>query len=452
MLTSELRTNPAPWTISQRRVLLVCAALFYGYSIHYAHVAYLNPVWDYFGFTYVAPHALDLVLMTTLIVAGAMLLPPELVRPSSIIVLLLFTIVYVPTVVLTLSLESNRLELYTPSLLMLALGFAAASLGARFRFSQALEARVPGDTFVFVIFLFWAACCAVLVVNYYDVMTLVSESDVYRQREAGAATSLAMGYVQTYFSDVLSPALIAVGLVKRRWTIACIGTAGCVLMYMITAQRTVMLLPVAMLAVNFALTIRWSFARTASALLVVLGITMIYASAYYKDSAAATLLSIFLVNRTIAFPGLTLSLYYDLFSVNGFTWWSHVKGFDLLVSPPAAYWNDRAWPNLGLMVGDRTFHNVTMNANAHLFAGDGVAAGGAVGVLVVGLALAAWLAWLDYTSRGWDRRFALLVLVPVALALTNGHLFTTLLSFGGLFWMVVFHFFKPGLGPSRTRK
>jgi hypothetical protein len=87
----------------------------------------------------------------------------------------------------------------------------------------------------------------------------------------------------------------------------------------------------------------------------------------------------------------------------------------------------------------------TLNANANLFAADGVAAAGALGVAVIGIALAVWLWVLDRASAGWSQKFGVLITLPMAVSLTNGSLFTTLLSFGGLFWTLTFYFYKPPL-------
>jgi hypothetical protein len=146
----------------------------------------------------------------------------------------------------------------------------------------------------------------------------------------------------------------------------------------------------------------------------------------------------------LGLPGLTFSQYYDLFSAGGFTWWSHIKGLSLLIPAPEAYVEDAAWPNLGYMIGDRLYGSIEYNANANLFSGDGVAAAGPLGVGLIAIVLAIWLVWLDRLSQGWNRGFAILVILPIGLSLTNGHLFTTLLSFGGLFWMVTFYLYKPG--------
>lgn len=437
-------------TASPARLVLLTTSSFYAYAIHFAHVNYLNPVWGYYGYSYRDPGAADLALMALLVVVGAALLPTRIAKPSSIVVLLLFVVVYVPTIVLTLALDAPRLELYGLGLSMLGLGFGCACVSARSSSSDQRESaqQVPGTTFTLVVLAAWVFCCAILIANYRSILTFAFESEVYTQRAAGTATTLGLGYVQTYFANVLSPGLIALGVVKRRWSLVAVGMAGCVLMYMIAAQRTVLLLPIAMFAVLFALRVRSGILRTSSFLLVFLGAVEILSVSLYLDNVVASLMSLFLVNRTLGLPGLTFSQYYDVFGNFGFTWWSHVRGVDFFVAAPASYWNDALWPNLGRMIGDRVYQNYQNNANANLFVGDGVAAAGALGVFVIGMALAVWLAVMDRVARGWDRTFVILVIVPVALSLTNGHLFSTLLSFGGLFWMVMLYAFGSAARPA----
>jgi hypothetical protein len=443
--------------LAQSRMAVLLSTLFYAWGLHYAHVAYLYPEWEYYGFTLRSLGVPELLMLALLLVVGAMMLPVTLARASSIFVLLLYVVVYVPAVVITLSLDADRLAIYGPGLAMLAAGFSMACMGARARLPQASDEGIafpddhlPGHLFTAIVLVAWASCCIVLIVGYGSVMRLVGLADIYEQRAAGQNTSLLMGYVQTYFSNVLSPALIAAGLLKSRWSLVAIGAAGCVIMFMIAAQRTVILLPLVMIAVHYALARRSPVLRTSSFLLVFLGVIVLLAVAYQPDNVVASLTSLYLIFRTVGLPGLTFSQYTDLFGTDGYTWWSHVRGLGLLIPTPSSYLNDASWPSLGLLVGDRVYGNERMNANANLFSGDGMAAAGAFGVAFIGLVLGLWLSWLDRLSRGWNRRYVILVLIPVALSLTNGHFFTTLLSFGGLFWMLAFWLYKPGHAPGRA--
>jgi hypothetical protein len=431
--------------LAKSRGVLLAASLVYAWVIHYTHVVYLDPEWDYFGFTYWEPDLFNSLLMVGLVTLGALVMPTVLGRPSSIVLLALFIVVYVPTIVITLCLTADAFETYGQSLIVLGAGFAVACLAARARIRKPLQPGRPNDRFMLIVLAAWAACAVILVAAYASVMRFVSLENIYDQRAAGQSTSLAMGYVQTYFSIVFSPALIALGLTKSRWLLVVLGAIGCLIMFMINAQRTVFMLPFLIVGLHVLLQSRFEVLRTSSfSLLLLAGATWLIASTY-QDSLVATFFGIYLVFRMLCIPGLTYSQYYDLFSRDGFTWWSHVKGLNLLIPAPPSYVNDSAWPNLGYVVGDRIYQSYDMNANANLFVGDGVAAAGALGVAVISCAFAVCLYWLDRTARGWDSRFTVLVIAPIAITLTNGQLFTMLLSFGGAFWMLVFYLYKPGV-------
>ncbi|MCM3576530.1 hypothetical protein M3172_25700, partial [Mesobacillus subterraneus] len=116
----------------------------------------------------------------------------------------------------------------------------------------------------------------------------------------------------------------------------------------------------------------------------------------------------------------------------------------LIIPAPPGFANNPSWPVLGQIVGDAYFGPlIRLNANANLFAGEGVAAGGVPGLLIIGLVWIVWLRVFDICSLGWNRIFVLLVTAPLSLLLTNTHLSTLLISFGGLFWMLLLYYHKP---------
>jgi hypothetical protein len=343
-------------------------------------------------------------------------------------------------------LAADAVERHGLVLVTLAFGFAIICAGARQPYDgPAYTIGLPTKTFSYAVLAAWLICLAVLVYAYASIMTFVGFDEIYEQRAIGGrATTPVMGYVQTYFSNVLSPALIALGLTRRRLSLVGLGTLGCVVMFMISAQRTVLLLPAAIVALYLMLRSESRFARTMVLPLLLLAIAVFIAAMFYEESLVAFFLAQYLNFRTLGIPGLSVSQYYDLFNSHGFTWWSHVKGFDLLISPPRSFADDAWWPQLGLIVGDRVYDaGVAHNANANLFAGDGLAAAGILGLMVISVVCSVWLSLIDRASRGWNPAFATLVVLPVGISLTNGHLFTVLLSFGGLFWILAFHFFKP---------
>ena len=435
--------RPLIWCTKPRQALIL-ASWLYSFALHYAHLVYLNPVWDYYGFTIKSIDPIDAVTIFGLVTTGAIVMPTMIGRPSSIVLLLLYTIVYIPTIVFSLSIDVNGLERYLLSLLMLALGFGLACHTTNRHFDRTrTPANAPDNKFCLTIFAVWGIFALILISTYSSIMTFSGIDDIYEQRAAGASENIWMGYIQTYFGNVLSPALIAMGLVNAKLYQGVAGVAGCMIIYMINAQRTIFLLPIAVVGLYLLIKARSPiFQSTAFALLALIPIIVVSSSLYETDLVAG-FISLFIVFRTLSLPGLTFSQYYDLFNTEGFTWWSHIKGFDLLISPPAVFSKHASWPNLGYIIGDRIYGNIENNVNANLFSGDGAAAAGAIGVFAIGLVLTTWLILFDKAARGWHPTFAALVALPIGLALTNGHFFTTMLSFGGIFWLITFHFYKP---------
>jgi hypothetical protein len=129
--------------------------------------------------------------------------------------------------------------------------------------------------------------------------------------------------------------------------------------------------------------------------------------------------------------------YSDVFSAAGYTYWSNVKGINLFVDVPTIFDGAHNWPQLGYLVASEIL-NKESNSNANLFAYDGIAAAGAIGILVACFFLGAWLVMLDRITRSVDPMFVMLITFPMAYSLTNGSVFSLMFSFGGFFWIAFF--------------
>lgn len=422
-----------------RRLLLVFASVLYASALHYAYVSYLHPVWEYMGFTYRPLGVVEFGLLYTFVVCGACVVPTRLYSASSVVLIALYVLVLLPTIVVTFCLNTPRAEVHLLLLAALLVAFVIASMIVRAGVAQSrVPRRTPSRALVVGFVLIWLAMTLYLVAAYQDVMAFVTWYDVYDQRAAGASTNALMAYTQTYYAFVVSPALLAFGFLLKRPMLIVAGIAGCVIMYMINAQKTLILLPILMTVVWVITSSRKTFlAYVATALILLAGLVTFSVSRHQDDLVAAGL-SIFLVHRTIAIPGLTLTQYHEVFGHLGYTAWAHVKGVGAFVSPPDPLAGEVLWPGLGYIVGSRMTGDPTHNMNANLFVADGLAAAGVAGILIVGVALGVFLRALDSASRAWDNRFILLICTPMAIALTNGQLSTVLLSFGGLFWLIFF--------------
>lgn len=419
--------------------MLLCAVLFYGFSISVSHALYLSSEQAYWGFHEPELDAAKIIATVMMLAVPTLAMPIKFDRASSVVLVLLFLLVFVPAVVINLENHENGLNAYGFLMGAFALGMTLLFTSVRaFGAAPAAAPRhAPSRRIVTLVFFAWLFCCLLLLAIYGDSMSLQNLSDVYGQREKGAATSLAVGYAQVYFAYLFSPFLLAYGLARRRWAATLAALCGFIITYMITAERTVFLLPVAMYALyNIARLRLLNIKHVTWLILAFSGLTLAI-SLLWRTVGILEKLGFFFLTRLIAYPGVFVAQYYDLFSKTGYTYWSHVSGASRFVAAPSFLDYDKKWPMLGRILAERSF-NVESNSNASLFATDGAAALGPLGIVVISVLLAIWLILLDRATRDWDRNFVMPLLLPIGLALVNVSFFTMLTSFGGILWLLFF--------------
>jgi hypothetical protein len=434
------------------RVLQVVAGLSYTFLFYRIYRDYISIEWGYTGLLFRSLTAWETVFVYANIAFLSAALPTRLDRPSSLVIWFLYAFVFVPTLVMTFMIGLHEASQYMPSLTAMTVALTGASIMSARRLPNVpMQGRgLPGPTFVFLMIGAFAASSAVLYYIYRDIIAFSSIEDIYFQRFAASEVSAGLAsYVRTYYGYVFAASLVATGLSMARWRfLAPIGVGGFVFSYMIDAQKASLVLPIVMIAVY--LSTRFTRNLTAAftgGLAVVCAMSTLVMNLF----GSAKFLVDLIVLRSIAIPAQTYAQYYDLFADRGFTWWSNVRFISSVVPPPSSYSADPFWPVLGYIVGAEYYGaSSRMNANANLFVGEGVAAGGTIGVLGIGLALIVWLRAMDIAMTGWNRLFVLMIMSPIALGLTNAHLSTLLLSFGGLFWLLMFNFYKPDGRPRRS--
>lgn len=404
---------------------------------------YISVVWGYAGFLYRPLSAFETIFVVVSVAIVSAATPVKIDRPSSMIYWLMYSFVYVPTMAMTLMIGRRPVEEYILSLSALGLAMVAIAVVIQLpRRQQTPEGGMPSSGFA----LFMAGGMVVLTIIqlylYSGAMSFASVDEVYDQRlEISTVDVGYFGYLRTHYYYLISPALMALGLCVRRWrALIVFALAGFVMTYMIEAAKIALLVPIAMVALYLILT-----RTSASVVLFTGGLTALTFVCSLLAGAVSLVgfLADLLIMRSISVPGQTFHQYQDLFTERGYTYWSSVSGINLLVPPPAGFMRDPQWPQLGVIIGREFYGSTLMNANANPFSGEGVAAAGPVGVIVIGLVVALYLRIFDAAAVGWNKTFGVLIAAPLGLALTNVHLSTLLLSFGGATWLLILHFYKP---------
>jgi len=435
------------------RFWILVSAVAYAVFLHWAHAHYLSDKWGYYGFRYDNFNGADWAAVLVLTLAGAARLPKALDRPSSVIIWQLFVIVYLPIVTITVGLSADSLARYGWSLAALGVGFLTICSTMKPGVSMVnREGWLPSADINAWALALWVIATAALIFLYRDIIAFAALDDIYYQRSlTSAEVGSAVAYLRTYYSSLLCPFLLIVGAMQRRLFLIGCALVGFAVTYGIDAQKITVVTMAAVLGLFAAYRIARIWYSSAVVLAVVMAPMVILVLLYiiggghvYLPGGQTTLDIV--VFRMVALPGLSFSQYYDIFTSTGYTYWSNVRGIGLIVSPPAAFINDPWWPNLGNIVGDRFYGNTATNANANPFAGEGVAAAGPLGVIVISVATAIWLRVLDWAAQGWSSIFVSLLVVSIGMTLTNGHLSTLLISFGGALLPILLF----ALGP-RTR-
>lgn len=425
--------------------LLGLAYLIFYWNVYFN---YLTIQWGYAGMTYRPMAAWEFAFAAVGVTAVAFALPTRLARPSSLIMWLLFAFVYVPTMAQTFMIGERAPEAYVLALTALTAAMLGVSVFAQAFDRESVGPRfVPGPTLAYAFVAAAAALGLLNVVYYRDILTLAditNSDDVYAVRFAAAdMTSGIIAYIRLYYAYVVGPGTIAIALSapRYRWLIAP-GLSVFLINYMVDGSKISLMIPLAMFAMYAV--VRWA---RSSVLAMTAGMAALTLVSWLLTghSPLSRFVADLILFRSIATPGQQFALYYDLFDARGYTFWSNIRGFNLILPPPASFAADPRWPVLGQIVGEEYYGVASQNnSNANMFAGEGVAAAGPLGILVIAVVFAAYLRVLDRAALGWGRAFVLFVVTPVALALTNVHLSTMLLSYGGAFWVLFLTFLKPG--------
>ena len=141
------------------------------------------------------------------------------------------------------------------------------------------------------------------------------------------------------------------------------------------------------------------------------------------------------VMRVFATPGLLMGVYQNFLSDHPLTYYSHVTGVNWFVDYPYHL-------PLGLEVGFATTGELDYNMNAGFWVTDGIAAIGLPGIIVISLLIASVFYTLDCIGSAHKPFLVALCLSQYAIFLANVSFFTSLVT-GGLIWFLLIFYLMP---------
>jgi|OpeIllAssembly_1097287.scaffolds.fasta_scaffold25034_2 hypothetical protein len=419
-----------PRRLQDRLVLVALVAIYYGTFI-WAYRELLEPWQSFWGFGRSELGVEYWILNWMMVLLPALWMPMELRRPSQLLFMCQYLVLFVPA---TLVLYSTDLPRLSPDE---ALGY--------------LLAMFVGLTIMQAIYLlplvrlpwvqvqpwpFWGGFLAVtlallvLVVIFLGAnMQFIGLKAIYTVRRDAAQMLEVQGgslvlYAMSWFAGVSLPVLFAVAVYRRSVLLVLAVLAAYGFLFGVTGTKTAMLAIVILGAA--ALVSARRGARFSH--LFVLGVSLLLAFPVIFDAFGEVgrelqrLYVSFVHARIFGVPQLVMAQYIGFFAQHPETAWSQVAGISAIVADPY----DMDLPvTLGYF-----YYGTPVGLNAGLWAQDGIAAGGMPALLLMSIVAAGVLWIFDSMAVRVPPRFAFIAVAVIGVSFMNIPLPTTLVSAG----------------------
>lgn len=413
------------------------------FAYHYEH--HLVPRWGYFGFRFGSNNEASYWNGVVCTLVAYFVLPRQAKAASDYIHWLLFVIAFVP-IQLTIGLSNSvpgavgeyQLALLVSFILSVMMAGSVRKIawtGKRGKIRSTRLKRTKRTDFVRAFISVAIIVVAFLIVRFHSIMEFSGIDEIYTQRERASLLGIDLleGYLILWTTYLFAPLIMAIGLSAGRKTYLVLAAALLLTVFMITASKTTFVI------FFFALTIhvfnqiglrnRMYILFAVPILPILLSISLDLST----ESSLGTIISYALdqiVIRGIAIQAMIFNLYIEFFASNPHTYYSHVTGISLFVDYPYEL-------PVGREISIYQYGHPEANANSGIWATDGVAAAGALGVVLVGALVGAFLGFANRLTKDVDQDFLSVAILSIAFLMVNVSLFTTLASGGGLLLVIL---------------
>jgi len=433
------------------RVIMIGGTLLFCAALNFSYEEWISPVWSYEGFTFNQPRFSLLVIGYILSGIVCVCSPLRIRRPSQVLYWFLFLTAYIPGLFIPLYLQLNEASELLALQVSLSLAMLIIAIFCRIELFQIRVYPVNPRLFWGVILALYLVGHASVLYGFRGNLHLVGIQDVYSVRfpaKEFLRGHAAFGYISQFLGFVINPLLMAYGLRARLKLFFALGMFGEIALYSTAAGKALILAPVLLVALY--ITMKLDRGGWVPKTLFSLSAVFLILTPFLVKSRPGPLFnlgSVILV-RTFAVPGAETGEYQYFFGTGPHTYLSHVSGINLFVADP---YLRPLGEEVGIFFGRKSKFGYA-NANANLFAMDGIAGFGLVGIPFMG-GLCGLVFWgLDSSARMCPLAFSIPALTMIILSITNVSLFTTLLGNGLFAWIVLFILMPrnlscpPGLG------
>ena len=419
--------------------------LLYLIVLHFAYVELIEPKWNYAGYVYTNPELYELFIAWSLAILPSFFLKKLLDRPSIVVYWILYFSTIIPSIVIPIYVSGNTLNSILLISIPTSIAFSLVGISSSWKKFKFNVVKIEKDVFFISLILIYLAFFMYIYLVFgfkIDVVSFLSQEVYEKRSSAKELTESAgglLGYVLSWQGHIINPTLIAFGLFKRKAPLVFLGIIGQVHIYSIDGSKNTFFSIFLLFGLYLLLNKSKNYSAKTIAFTFFIAVLLVSFIDYtFKDFEGA--LTTLFTRRVVVTPGLISFQFYDFFSVNpkanfGYSFLRYFVNYPY-DRPPAQL--------IGLV-----FYGESTNANANLWA-DAYANFGYLGVFLFTFILMFVLWVYDNISSDLPLLFSTLCITVPAFSLSDGALFTGLLTNGILLVGILVYIFPRSVFDLKT--
>ncbi|MFA6920222.1 MAG: hypothetical protein WC216_00120 [Gallionella sp.] len=423
------------------RFFLMLGVVAYIAAFLFSYEQWVAPRYAGWGLSYREVPAGYILISWALCLISALWMPRDLTRPSQLLFYIQYFVIFIPA---SFILYHSGRPGFPPEevlIIVFALFSGLTILQASYKLPL-LDIKRDGLSARVFWRIFWCVAAGLVVYllsvfgSHFQLADFKGIYDVRRTSSELVASSggAFAGYAQTWLSGFILPFLFSVGVFRKRWGFVVTAAAGYLYLLGVGGSKSTMLAIVYLSAIYFLVRSGGKNAGVKIAICFA-GLLLFPAVLTLTGSAGGAIDTWYVAiihSRIFNIPALSIGQYYSFFENHPLTYGSHISGVNQFLTYPY----DMDIPRT---IG-KYFYHAELTANVNMWAQDGIASFGLIGIPVVSV-IAAVLFWsFDSIASRHDSRFVTVALGNIALSFANISLFTTIIS-GGLFLLIVALYF-----------
>ena len=439
---------------SQRiKFILITCLYFFVFRISYQYV--ISPSWSYFGLTFKDQSILFELFYFLLAVLPTIIFPLKAGRPSIIILVFHFILMYIPFFVIFPNIYIHSISE------IIKLGFSVFVLFSMialilfyhvpltkfkfFKFKQSnCFVRYTPILTLFIIFILFIKFNQLFITNFKSAENLKTfifeESSSNRSIVYKFSHTYTFGfltYILMWLNGAVLPLVYASGIILKKKSYIILVLLSYAFLFLIAGYKS------SFVAIFMFPIFTYIFLKYKS---VTLSITCILLSMFtcltlfsllgtFFNNSLLYSVSNWLLLRIFSICSLVFIQFYEFFLYNDFTFFSHVTLFNKIV--PYPYEHD-----LGKVIGNYHYGG-GINTNGGFWATDGIASMGCVGLLLISFMCSILFYIFDSIVYKYPPKFVFISLLFILINFMNISIFTTILSGGFLLLFLFYYFISP---------